>query len=90
MKKKAPNEDNEINASPKSDKDPLNHAGTVNGINEEDKEEFKDRQRNSKKAAKEEDEQLEIRKANRISDSGVRDDDDDGTDALVDDDIDEV
>ena len=67
--------------NPIAKKGPAKRGGTVEGIAEEDKEEFEHREEIAKKAAETEDADREWRKINRISDSGVRDDDDDGADA---------
>jgi|ERR1043165_275888 hypothetical protein len=75
------NPDKEEN--PIAKKGPAKRGGTTEGIEPADKEEFEKRERNAKKAAEEEDKSKAWRKINRISDSGVRDDDDDGADNEV-------
>jgi hypothetical protein len=75
------NYDPDKEENPTAKKGPAKSGGTVDGIEPADKEEFENRERISKKAAEEEDKNRDWRKINRISDSGVRDDDDDGEDA---------
>jgi len=77
----------EIN--PIAKKGPAKRGGSIAETEEADVEEFEEREEIAKKAAETESESEEEargwRKINRISDSGVRDDDDDGADADIED-----
>jgi len=62
----------EKKSPPKSDKTPEPTADSMTGINEVDKEEFENREKNSRKAA----EGSDMQKGKRIQDNEFRDDDD--------------
>ena len=62
-------------------KDPARRGGSVSELTEPDKEEFQNRKKISKKVAETQKQQANSskdRRSERISDSGMRDDDDDG------------